>query len=152
MIFTPKTEEELQMENLLPEGIYPYQVIKSEDKVSQAGNQYTSITLKVWDKLGGEHLVFTNMALVKLLKHFCDVNDMKSEYQSGNIHESMFLGKCGGRVCVSVEGEKPNPKGGMYKAKNIVKDYIPDTRPSGMKPLPEAKGGFVDDSLEDLPF
>lgn len=151
MIFTPKTEEELQKDGLLPDGIYSYQVIKSEDKVSHAGNQYTSITLKVWDSEGDEHLVFTNMALTKLLKHFCDVNGMQMEYQSGNIPAENFMGKSGGEVHISIEGEKPNPNGGVYKSKNIVKDYIGTPKPSGMKPLPDVKGNFVDDTL-DVPF
>ncbi len=147
MNFTPKSDEELAMDSLLKEGSYSYQVIKSEDKVSQAGNEYTSITLKVWDDEGKEYQVFTNMALIKILKHFCDVNDMKSEYQSGNIPAEAFLYKSGGRVLLGVEGEKPNGKGGMYKAKNIVKDYIVAPHGSTMKPLPEVKNDFPDDNL-----
>ncbi len=153
MNFIPKTEEELQMESLLPEGSYEYQVIKCEDKISQAGNQYTAVTLKVWDNEGKEHQVFTNMALIKLLKHFCDVNNMVEEYKSGNIPAESFLYKAAGKVLLGVEGEKPNPKGGFYKAKNIVKDYIVAPHGSTMKPLPEVKNGFKDSSLdEDLPF
>lgn len=149
MRFQVKTEEELQMESLLPEGCYSYQVIKSEDKMSQAGNEYTAITLKIWDEQGKEHQVFTNMALIKILKHFCDVNGMQNEYISGNIPADAFLYKSGGRVLLGVEGEKPNGKGGMYKAKNIVKDYITEPHGSTMKPLPEVKNDFHDD---DLPF
>jgi hypothetical protein len=151
MKFKHKTEEELQMESLLPEGSYEYQVIKAEDKISQAGNEYTAITLKVWDSEGKEHQVFTNMALIKLLKHFCDVNNMQDEYNSDDIPCESFLYKSGGRVLLGVEGEKPNPKGGMYKAKNIVKDYIMAPHGSMMKPLPDP--GFKDSELDsDLPF
>jgi len=45
MNFNPKTEEEIQKEGLVPLGIYPYKVIKAEDKISQVGNEYTAITL-----------------------------------------------------------------------------------------------------------
>lgn len=149
MIFTPKNEEEIQKEGLCPDGSYSYQVIKAEDKISKAGNEYTSITLKIWDEQGKEHLIFTNMALIKLLKHFCDVNNMQDLYQSGNIHHENFLNKSGGRVLIGIEGEKENGKGGMYKAKNIVKDYIVAPHGSMMKPLPESKDSFVDD---EIPF
>lgn len=147
MKYSPKTEEELQKEGLLPDGIYSYQVMKSEDKVSKAGNEYTAITLKVWDNEGAEHLVFTNMALIKLLKHFCDANGMSAQYLSGNIPAEDFMYKAGGRVVIGLEGEKPNPMGGMYKAKNIVKDYTVDATPSGMKPLPSKSDDFFDDSI-----
>lgn len=150
MIFNPKTEDELQKEGLCPEGIYSYQVIKSEDRPNKAGTSiYTAITLKVWDDEGKEHLVFTNMALMKLLKHFCDVNNMQNEYQSGNLPPESFMHKSGGRVMIGIEGEKPNPNGGVYKAKNIVKDYIVAPHGSMMKPLPEVKNDFPDD---DIPF
>ncbi len=85
MKFTPLSEEEILKEGLCPDGTYIYQVIKSEEKVSKAGNEYLAFTLKVWDLEGREHLIFTNLALIKLLKHFCDVNDMKELYQHGVI-------------------------------------------------------------------
>jgi hypothetical protein len=147
MIFTPKTEEELQRDGLCPEGIYCYEVIKSEDKISEAGNEYVSITLKVWDNDGHEHLVFTNMSLIKLLKHFCDMNGLQEQYKSGNISSNEFLHKSGGRVVIAIQGEKPNPNGGMYKAKNVVKDYVPREQGSLMKPLPASKDSFIDDNL-----
>lgn len=151
MKFPPKTEEELQKEDLIPDGIYSYQVIKSEDKVSKAGNEYTSITLNVWDHEGAQHMVFTNMALIKLLKHFCDVNGMSEKYMSGNIPAEDFLYRSGGLVVIGIEKEKSNPSGGMYKAKNIVKDYVipVDVKPSGMKPLPTPKDDFLND---EIPF
>lgn len=150
MKFTPLSEEELQTVSLVPEGVYSYQVIKSEDALSKAGNEYIKFTLKVWDNEGREHMIFTNLALVKLLKHFCDVNGMQGEYNSGNVPPEMCLYKAGGRVMVGIEGEKPNPNGGMYSAKNIVKDYIVAPHGSTMKPLPEVKKDFIDDA--DIPF
>lgn len=151
MRFTPKTENELQMESLVPEGIYSYQVIKSEDAVSHAGNEYIKFTIKIWDSEGREHLVFTNLALIKLLKHFCDVNGMESDYESGDIPAEKCIFKSGGKVLLGVEGEKPNPNGGMYRAKNIVKDYVSDVnhQSSLSMPLADAKKDFISD---DLPF
>lgn len=150
MRFSPMTEEEIQMESLLPEGMYAYKVIKSEDKVSQAGNDYIKITLKVWDNKGKEHMVYSNLSLIKLLKHFCDVNNMHNEYLSGDIPAENFMDKSGGMVILGIEGEKPDGKGGMYKAKNIVKDYIGSPKPDHMMPLGHPKkDDFID---SELPF
>jgi len=149
MNFTPLTDEQLQIAALVPEGIYEYTVVKSEDKISKTGNEYTSITLMVWDENGKEHLIFTNMALIKLLKHFCDVNGMQEQYKSGNIPAPNFIGKNGGKVCLSIEGEKQNPTGGVYKAKNIVKDYIISPSGSLTNPLANKPVGFPDD---EVPF
>lgn len=149
MIFTPVTEEELQKEGLCKEGIFSYEVIKSEDRPNkQKTNIYTAITLKVWDNEGAEHLVFTNMAFKKLLKHFCDVNGMQTEYNSGNLPPESFMHKSGGRVIIGIEGEKQNPEGGVFKAKNIVKDYIVAPHGSILKSLPEVNNEFND----DIPF
>lgn len=150
MNFTPLSEQELQIASLMPEGIYDYQVVKAEDKISKAGNEYTSINLMVWDEQGKEHIIYTNMALIKLLKHFCDVNNMEEQYKSGNIIAASFEGKNGGKVQLGIEGEKPKEGGGNYKAKNIVLDYIAPSADSTMKPLPAAK---KDDFLnDDIPF
>lgn len=149
MIFDPVSEEDLQKQLLLPEGFYQYQVVKSEDKVSKSGNEYIALTLKIWAQDGSEHLVFTNLALIKLLKHLCDVNNMQDEYKSGNIPAESFMFKSGGQVSIGIEPEKQNPNGGMYKAKNIVKDYIFAPHGSSMKPLPDVKNDFPDD---EIPF
>jgi hypothetical protein len=153
MRFTPLTEEELRVQSLMQEGCYSYQVIKAEDAISQAGNEYIKLTIKVWADDGKEHLIFTNLALVKLLKHFCDINGMSEDYKSGNIPAEKCLYKAGGKVLIGIEGEKPNPKGGVYAAKNIVKDYVTAPQgsmsaPAAMKPLPAIK----DDLDGDIPF
>lgn len=142
MQFTPKTEEEIAMGGLLPEGIYPYIVTRSEDKISRANNQYIDLTLNVFDRQGQSHIVFTNLALIKLLKHFCDVNNMQEAYKSGNIPDISFMNKKGGLVHIGMEPEKVNPNGGMYRAKNIVIDYIGD--------MPEVDKSMV--KIEDKPF
>ncbi len=150
MNFKPLTEEELQISSLLPEGVYDYEVIKAEDKISKAGNEYTSINLLVWDNEGRTHTIFTNMALVFLLKHFCDVNNMQEKYKSGNIPAIEFMSKSGGKAVIAIEGEKPNPNGGTFKAKNIVKDYIVSPPGSFIKPLREEKNNLPFDDA--IPF
>ena len=148
------TEEELQTAALLPEGLYRYKVIKTEDKISQTGNEYIALTLKVWNDEDKEALVFTNLALIKLLKHLCDINNMQDDYISGDIPASKFMGKSEGRVMLGIEPEKPNGKGGVYPAKNIVKDYVvaphgSTTAPLGMHPAKMPVDDFLND---EIPF
>lgn len=149
MKFTPMTDQELQVAALVPEGAYSYQVVKAEDKISQAGNEYISLTIKVWDDEGKEHSIFTNLAFVKLLKHFSDVNDLQDLYQMGDIPAERCLGKSGGKVLLGIEGEKPDGKGGMYRAKNIVKDYInlAGSKLMPIRPVTQTADDFLNDAL-----
>jgi hypothetical protein len=154
MKFTPQSEEEILRSFLLPDGNYNYEVVKSEDKVSSKGNEYLALELKVWDQSGREHFIYTNLAFVKLLKHFCDLNGLTDSYINGELQASQCLGKSGGKVMLGFEDEKPNPKGGMYKAKNIVVDYVDGiVLKSGIAAphvaKPNADGSFIDD---DIPF
>lgn len=147
MHFTPLTEEELQVADLLPDGAYDYKVLKSEDRVSQSGNEYIALTLLIKTNEGKTHLVFTNLALIKLLKHFCDVNSMQDFYNSGDVAAFRCMDMAGGRVLIGTEPEKPNPNGGVYRAKNIVKDYIASPNGSSLKPLPDS-----DFTNDEIPF
>ncbi len=47
-----------------------------------------------------------------------------------------------------MEKEKPREGGGVYKAKNIVKDYIEDVKQSSQMPLSQ-KEDFTND---EIPF
>jgi hypothetical protein len=49
---------------------------------------------------------------------------MEEQYKSGEIFDHQCNGKSGGLVSLDIEPEKSNPKGGMYRTKNIVTDYI----------------------------
>lgn len=146
MRFKPLSEEELDRSMLFPEGEYHYTVIHAEEKISPAGNEYIALKLKIVDKEGSSSTVFTNLAFIKLLKHFCDVNGLEEEYNIGHVPWVKCMDKCGGKVLIGFEGEKLNPKGGVFKAKNIVLDYIKSSEVA-MKPLPAKKDEFFDDSI-----
>lgn len=149
MRFKALTEEEIKRSSFLKDGLYDYEVIHSEEGIGQkSGNEYVTLKLKIWDEEGREHPLFTNLAFIKLLKHFCDVNDLIEEYKSGNIPAEKCMNKCGGKVLIGFEDEKPNPKGGMYKAKNVVKDYVKEHKISQAMPLIKEGESFND----DLPF
>ena len=150
MKFNPLSEEEIQTQSLAPEGCYRYKVHLAEEKISKAQNEYISLVLKIWDEDGREYVIFTNLALMKLLKHFCDMNSLQENYEAGNVSDEMCKGKTGGRVMVAIEAEKPDGKGGMYPAKNVVRDYVVAPQGSKMKPLPDIEAYPFDD--ESIPF
>ncbi len=149
MDFEPKTDEELDIVNLLPEGIYKYKVIESTDTISQnSGNDMIKLVLKIYTNDGKDWKVYTNLSLIKLLSHFCRVNDMEDVYKSKHIEAYQCMDKSGGRVVIGMEKEKPREGGGVYKAKNIVKDYIEDVKQSSQMPLSQ-KEDFTND---EIPF
>lgn len=148
MKFDPLTEQEINEISLVPDGAYQYQVTSAEDKISKASNAYLSLKLKIWDKDGKEHNILTNLALIKLLKHFCDVNKLQDQYKAGELTPHHCLGMCGGKVIISTELEKPKPDGGVYPAKNVVRDYIAKAVESNLQPL-KPNDDFAD---KDLPF
>jgi len=128
MKFQPLTEEEIKRAMFIEDGSYNYKVVKSSEKKSdKTGNDYIALELTVWDKAGKERLIFCNLWSIKLLKHFCDVNGMEEDYKSGDIPSYKFMNKSGGKVTIGFEPEKINPTGGMYKAKNVILDFVSDS-------------------------
>jgi hypothetical protein len=125
---------------LLSDGVYDFTVVHAEEKISQSGNEYIFLKLGIWDDQGRERLIFTNLALIKLLKHFCDISGLQDKYQLGEVLALDCLHKMG-KVEIGIEKGKPKLEGGMYPDKNIVKDYIKTTKLE-IEPVK-----FIDDSL-----
>lgn len=144
MKFKPQSEDELNSFKLLDNGEYDFTVIHAENKVSRAGNEYIFLKLQVWDKDGKERLIFTNLALIKLLKHFCDVTGLQYKYNLGEIYAEDCLNKIG--LCqIGYEQGSQKPEGGYYPDKNVVIDYIVKTQKKNIA----NKDDFHDD---DIPF
>lgn len=117
MRIDPKTQEEIDAENMLEKGIYDFEVIRAEDKVSKKGNEMIKATLKVFhgdsSQLVDDYLMEAMMA--KLL-HFCNETGLSDLYQAGELHAADCVGRCG-RVKIDIE------PAGEFPAKNVVKDY-----------------------------
>ena len=157
--FNPMTDEELDTYNLLPDGIYAFEVAKSTRKVSKAGNQMAALQLYVWDKEGKMHIVFDNLIFstvplnIKKVKRFCDTTKLSKEYKEGRIPED--LTKRNGFVEIGTEDAKPKEGGGFYPKKNIVIEYVMTAKGALMHDMnyAEPEGGkddFKDD--EEIPF
>lgn len=151
LCFTPATEEELKREKLLPEGIYPFDVVSSEHLMSKSGNNMIKINLKIWDDSGNTYFIWDYLLenIMKFkLKHFCDSVRLADKYLLGRISADDCLGRSG-YVEIIIDKEKPNPNGGMYPAKNVVKDYV-FNKP---EPKPINTASILDDFKDDdVPF
>lgn len=144
--FSPMTEEELNVSELLENGEYEFEVVKSTRKVSKAGNPMAELQIKIWDKQGGEHFIFDYLVFstvnlnIKKIKHFCDAVGLEKQYLQGQIPED--LARYVGKLDLGTQEQQVNPNGGFYPKKNIVIDYIE-------RPKDGASDSFID---SDLPF
>lgn len=165
--YEPMTEEQAEKERQFPmldPGIYDFEVINSEFKMSNTGpyhdpskpsNPMISLQLMIWDNNGKEFIIFDNlMGTAKMAWktiHFCDSVGLKKEYDSGKLHENMCLGKRG-KAIVTIQSNQKKKGGGYFKDKNSIEDYVMTdkgalkTDLSGKSPEPK------DDFSDDIPF
>lgn len=152
--FTPLTQEQLDSAGLAEEGIYNFEVIKSTKKTSKSGNPMAELQITIWDKNGKNHslfdyLVFSNIPLnIRKVKNFCDTTGLVEEYKKGNLPEEL-QGKCG-KVSIGIQGNQPNPKGGVYPSKNVVLDYVLNDPNSLSSSADITDEPFKDD--DEIPF
>jgi hypothetical protein len=148
--FKPKTEEELGQFNLLPEGIYPFEVIKATRKKSKSGNDMAELVIMIWDKEAltytlFDYLVFSDVNMcLKKVSHFCKATGLQDEYEKGCLREE--LERLSGKLKLGIQDARPNENGGFYPKRNVVEDYL--TLEEVEKSLPKND----DFSDKDIPF
>lgn len=147
MKFTPKTREQLQQMSLMPDGIYPFEVIEAMSTISKSDNEMIKLTLKVWDHNGIERIIndyLLEAYLFKLLS-FCESTNLLDKYDSGTVLDTDCYGKTG-KVHIIVKKGKPipnDPERKNYPDSNSVKEYLkPD----------KALGEKSNSSNNDVPF
>ncbi len=152
--FNPMTEEQIDDSNsveLIEEGIYTFEVLKSTKKISKSFNQMAEIKINIWDKEGKIHVIFDYLVFSKVplnirkIKHFCDATGLQEEYKKGEIPED--LSHLSGKVYIGIREEQPKESGGFYPKKNIVLDYIVNSKSSN-EIIPQEK--FKEDL--EIPF
>ena len=118
MKFTPKNEEELAVEGLLPEGTYDFEVIEAENKISKQGNEMIVLKLKVYDESGGFRFITDYLleAFLPKLLAFAKVTGTRRAYDAGEFTAYDCQG-CAGKVQIKLV------PAGEYPAKNEVKFY-----------------------------
>jgi len=158
--FPSMSDEELNATDLVEDGEYDFEVIRSKPKTSYAGNQMAELNIKFWDRNGKVHTMFDNLVFstvplnIRKVKHFCDATGLQEYYKRGELPEE--LGGYSGRFRISIQRgqiipvEKLNgkPMGSKYPDKNVVEDYVL-TDKGAVKY--EAVSGS-NDLNDDLPF
>ena len=132
------TEEEAMKAKefpLLDDGVYRFRVIESKPRQSSSGNSMIALKICI-EHEGQEYNVFDNLIGVKSMawkvKHFAEATGLEREYaiRAFNCESPMDRE---GYCLIGNEPAKPKNDGSknhdgspaMYKAKNIVEDYIP---------------------------
>ena len=153
MRFAKKTEQELQIMNLIDKGQYQYTVLAAEDAVSKSGKDMIKLQLKVWDADGREHLIYDYLleAMPQKLKHFADTCGLADKYELGEINADDCKHKSGYLELIIQED-----KSGQYGPRNSVKDYIKRSNVTEFaKPGKETvkeNGKEADLFNDDIPF
>lgn len=146
--YTPKSEETLAKEGLLPEGEYDFEVVETSDKASKKGNPMTTLKLHVFGEDGGANIIMDYIALgnhfgERKFRHAAFACGLGAIYETGNLVSTDFQGKCGKVKIKQQEGNVDYPL-----PKNAVADYImlKDGEVAAVKPLPK---DVIDD---EVPF
>lgn len=140
MQIKPKTEQEIQEEGLFKAGVYPFEVVKAEDKQSKAGNEMIELNLRVFG--AGDQTTFVRDFLLESMAHKLRhaVVKMLGEdvYNSGSFSAADFKGR-EGWVKIGIEKGKD-----AFPDKNRVIDYVDE-------PQPEA-AGVATNAEDDIPW
>lgn len=163
MPFDPKDERELQNALCWPAGIYDFEVIAAEHKISSKGNAMLALTLKIFHPdTGAERKVKDWLVesdapgcLIKL-NHYCQTTGAMDAYESGTLDDFPGMGATG--KCKLAVENSPD-----WGAQNKVADYIKPTEPREEKPsdrgvpasqTKRANAAFQDAVIDDseIPF
>lgn len=144
--YTPKSEEQLIREGLIPDGIYDYEVVETDDTPSKKKNPMFTLKLHVYDQDANPRVITDYIALgsnfgERKLRHAADGSGIIDIYNSGELVHTDFLGRSGKVSIKTQEGSKEYPD-----PKNVVHDYIKREEQSPAK----TKTVSVDD--DEVPF
>lgn len=129
MQFKAKTEKELAEENLIPDGVYPFEVSKAESKRSKAGNDMIEIELRIFTPDGRERGLkdWLMPSMGFKLFHFCAYAGLSQQYEAGSLTSHDCEGKQG-----FVKIGSQEDKTGQYPPRNNVRDYVrPEMKKDG---------------------
>ena len=145
----PLTQQELKQGDLIPKGIYNFEVINAEDTVSKSsGIDMIKLTIKIWLENGKERIIYDNLmeSMKFKLGHFAEVTGLIDQYNANLLTPESCIGKTGSlKIIIQTD------KNGVYPDKNSVVDYVPQIKSSMLNPLgiQGEKKEFIND---DLPF
>lgn len=119
MKITPRSEEEIRLASLWPEGEYDFEIAAATEKLSSSSNPMIELACRVFNG-GGERMV-KDWLLEKVeykLRHFAFAIGLGVAYENGDLDATLMVGRAG-RLKLGIEKAK-----GDFPPKNKVVDYI----------------------------
>lgn len=129
LMFTPNTEQQpMNPFTPLPEGQYKFKVMEAVEKISGNGNQYISLTLKIYTDNGKERKVWDKLvnhpkSLFKI-KHFCESTRLDQLYNTGSVSADDCLDR-EGECWLTIDKDDVN--------RNAIKYYIASNKDAHKK-------------------
>jgi hypothetical protein len=129
MKFSPRSAEEIALDSLLPEGVYPFEVLDAIDTLSKAGNEMLKLKLVVFGDGSSPHVYdYLLEKLAYKLRHFAETTGLLAEYEAGELTAQHCVNKEG--YCkLAIERQDG------YEPRNTVKDYMVKEKAAANDPL-----------------
>lgn len=156
MRFQPKSESDIQAERdaamgLWPKGVYDFEIIGAEDRISSKGNEMIELSVRVFNGDGTHKTVrdFLLESMPHKLRHAAEACGMLADYERGTIAAGRMIGRTG-RCRLGVEKDKS----GQFPDKNRIEDYDKPAVSLGARPAPAAQRQAVHagDLDDEIPF
>lgn len=170
MKFEPKTDEEIQVMGLWPEGEYGFEIlddavfgdktISTMDTTSRikpdgsGGNEMIQLIVRVFNLEGQSTVIIDYLlaAMPKKLKHAAYTCGLGQQYEMGTLHASDFIGKQGNVKLVIQKGREKDDGSGKHPDKNSISDYIASNDVNAPLSKPSAGSPPIDELEDSIPF
>ena len=148
MKFTPKSEEELQTEQLAPPGTYPFTITSAEEKTSKKDQPMFKLAVTLHSEDGRDWFAYDYVSpgfMAHKLRHLCSGVGILDKYEAGTLEAHDLQGRQGFCDVIVQKGK------GEFGPKNAIKDYLHGgtDKAAPAKGAPVAGGTGVED---DVPF
>lgn len=128
MKYTPKTADQIALESLRPEGIYPFEVADAGEAVSKKGSDMLVLELNVFDANGvcfsvKEYIVPGTAFGDRKFRQFAAAIGKLAKYDNGTFSSEDCLG-AGGWARVGIEnGRKKEGSKDTFPPRNVIKQF-----------------------------
>lgn len=146
MRVVPISEKEAEEAGLWKRGIYDFEVLAAEEKVSSKGSEMLKLNLKLYNAEGHstrlfDYIINSEQWAFKL-RHFASSTGLLPQYEKGELSADSCVGRTG-RCQLGIEKAK-----GGFPAKNKIDDYVPLV--PGAPPV--AAPAPADEIDDEIPF
>lgn len=128
MRFDPKSQEQIDKENLCEEGDYPFTVLEASEETSKKNQPMFKLKVNVHGDNDRDWHIYDYVSpafMAHRLLHLCECTGLFPSYSRGELTASEILGKQG-HCSVEIKEQKG------YAAKNVISDYIVPDRKKAM--------------------